>query len=205
MITGLNAKTGRSLTDKAHLQQSISDILFTPIGSRVMRRDYGSDLFELIDQAGNDAGRLRLMAASAGALMQWEPRLQLNKVTVDLNKDGEAIIEVTGIYQGSDTTFSVNSSNTTDTESERYKIWQSIKAAQAEKEKPADDTNVDKELQQGTLYYDIANGYVYIAYGKDSHWLALRYSPETGDKSTGLQTSGIKPSSLAELQALTYN
>ena len=46
---GMNAETGRELTGLEHLKQSIADILNTPIGSRVMRRDYGSRLFELID------------------------------------------------------------------------------------------------------------------------------------------------------------
>ena len=55
MVTGINTNTGRSISGKAHLRQSIADILSTPIGSRVMRRNYGSHLFDLIDQAANDA------------------------------------------------------------------------------------------------------------------------------------------------------
>ena len=46
---GMNVLNGRSLTGLDHLKQSIADILNTPIGSRVMRRDYGSKLFSLID------------------------------------------------------------------------------------------------------------------------------------------------------------
>ncbi len=46
---GMNAATGRNLTGLDHLHQSIADILSTPIGTRVMRRDYGSRLPELID------------------------------------------------------------------------------------------------------------------------------------------------------------
>ena len=38
---GMNTQNGRSLTELDHLRQSIVDILNTPIGSRVMRRDYG--------------------------------------------------------------------------------------------------------------------------------------------------------------------
>ncbi len=71
MVTGMNATTGRTISGKSHLRQSIADILTTPIGSRVMRRNYGSYLFDLIDQAENDAGRLRLMTATADALIRW--------------------------------------------------------------------------------------------------------------------------------------
>ena len=49
-MIGVDASTGRALDGMQHLGQSIGDILMTPMGSRVMRRDYGSLLTELIDQ-----------------------------------------------------------------------------------------------------------------------------------------------------------
>ncbi len=39
-MRGMNANTGKELEGIEHLKQSIIDILTTPIGSRVMRRDY---------------------------------------------------------------------------------------------------------------------------------------------------------------------
>lgn len=81
-MTGVDAATGRALSGDAHLAQSIADILTTPIGSRVIRRDYGSTLFQLIDQPMNAVGRLRLFAAVAEALRRWEPRLQLTRVSI---------------------------------------------------------------------------------------------------------------------------
>ena len=59
---GLNAATGRPIADLEHIRQSIADILATPIGTRVMRRSYGSLLPELIDQPMHGATRLRLYA-----------------------------------------------------------------------------------------------------------------------------------------------
>ncbi|MCE1782060.1 baseplate assembly protein, partial [Enterobacter hormaechei] len=49
MYLGMNRQTGRSLTDLDHVRQSVSDILLTPVGSRLERRTYGSLLPELID------------------------------------------------------------------------------------------------------------------------------------------------------------
>ncbi|MGL4827152.1 MAG: GPW/gp25 family protein, partial [Vibrionaceae bacterium] len=46
----MNRFTGYSISELQHIKQSIQDILTTPLGSRVMRRDYGSAIFELIDQ-----------------------------------------------------------------------------------------------------------------------------------------------------------
>lgn len=82
-MNGTNVATGAPLTGEAHLAQSITDILATPLGSRVMRRDYGSLLFELIDRPINGAIRMLLHAATAIALRRWEPRLQLTRVLLE--------------------------------------------------------------------------------------------------------------------------
>ncbi|MBX9860649.1 MAG: GPW/gp25 family protein [Sphingomonas sp.] len=81
-MIGMDAQTGKRLDGDAHLAQSIGDILTTPIGSRVLRRDYGSALFELIDQPMNALGRLRVFAAVADALRRWEPRLRITRVAL---------------------------------------------------------------------------------------------------------------------------
>ncbi|HIH7570978.1 TPA: GPW/gp25 family protein, partial [Yersinia enterocolitica] len=39
---GMNRHAGQTITDADHISQSIADILITPVGSRVMRRTYGS-------------------------------------------------------------------------------------------------------------------------------------------------------------------
>jgi len=54
-MIGTNASTGRALEGTEHLVQSLADILGTPLGTRAMRRDYGSLLPELIDQPTNPA------------------------------------------------------------------------------------------------------------------------------------------------------
>ena len=79
-MTGINNTTGKSLSGIAHLKQSINDILSTPIGSRVMRREYGSRLFELIDAPLNAETIIDLYAATAEALKRWEPRFELKSV-----------------------------------------------------------------------------------------------------------------------------
>ncbi|AZZ98007.1 GPW/gp25 family protein [Pseudoalteromonas sp. R3] len=80
----LNRKTGALVAGNAHIQQSVEDILTTPIGTRVMRRNYGSELFELIDQPHNGATRLRAMAAIITALTIWEPRVTIKQVELSI-------------------------------------------------------------------------------------------------------------------------
>ena len=40
-MIGMDARSGAFSDDLAHLRQSIADVLTTPIGSRVQRREYG--------------------------------------------------------------------------------------------------------------------------------------------------------------------
>lgn len=91
----MNRNTGRATGDLEHLRQSIADILTTPIGSRVMRRDYGSLVPALIDQPDNLATQVRLYAAIAGALMRWEPRLSLASMKMARHAEHKGRVDVT--------------------------------------------------------------------------------------------------------------
>lgn len=95
---GISATTGRKLGGVDHLRQSIRDILTTPIGSRVMRRDYGSRLFELIDTPYSSATKLAIIAATAEALMTWEPRIEIEDITLHSYTPGHIIIDLRGRY-----------------------------------------------------------------------------------------------------------
>lgn len=95
-MVGMSRTTGRVLGGDQHLRQSIADILTTPLGSRVMRRDYGSLLLDLIDQPMNPATRLRLFAAVAVALLKWEPRLRLTNIALASAAPGDMELTLTG-------------------------------------------------------------------------------------------------------------
>ncbi len=97
-MSGTNAITGKSLGGLEHLKQSIRDILTTPLGSRVMRRQYGSRLFDLLDAPTNRRIMAAIYAATAGALRQWEPRFQLQRVAVDAVTVGRIALTVYGTY-----------------------------------------------------------------------------------------------------------
>jgi uncharacterized protein len=91
-MIGMDRLAGKRLSGDAHLAQSIGTILSTPIGTRVMRRDFGSLLFELIDQPFNAMTRLRMFAATAVALARWEPRIRLTRVTVEQGSEPRQVI-----------------------------------------------------------------------------------------------------------------
>lgn len=90
---GMNASTGRTITDDEHISQSVRDILITPVGSRLMRRSYGSQLFSLIDAPQEPAIKLKITSAIYSALMRWEPRITPTKIT--LEPRGAGLVAVT--------------------------------------------------------------------------------------------------------------
>jgi len=97
-MKGTSASTGKPLSGIDHLRQSIRDILITPIGSRVMRREYGSRLYQLIDAPINRSVLLEIYAATAEALNRWEPRFRLQKVVAASAAPGEIVLDMTGVY-----------------------------------------------------------------------------------------------------------
>ena len=97
-MQGMNVHTGRSIADMDHLRQSITDILSTPIGSRVMRRDYGSRLFKRLDAPLTGELLAEIYADVVEALFSYEPRFEVTNVSVVSMDQGHLILDVTGKY-----------------------------------------------------------------------------------------------------------
>jgi phage baseplate assembly protein W len=96
-FSGIDARTGKRLDGVAHLKQSIRDILTTRIGTRVMRRDYGSRLPELVDNPMGELLKVELFAATAEALVRWEPRFRLDRVWVsEMSDAGRVVLNLEG-------------------------------------------------------------------------------------------------------------
>ena len=77
---GSSRLTGRPLAGLDHVRQSIHDILTTPRGTRVLVRDYGSDLPALLDRPLGAPLAADIAAETADALARWEPRIRVDRV-----------------------------------------------------------------------------------------------------------------------------
>lgn len=98
-MRGMDTNTGRALSGIDHLKQSVRDILTTPIGSRVMRRDYGSRLFELIDNPTNPETMADIISSTASSLKQWERRIDVTRVLVTSAIPGKITLNIEGKYK----------------------------------------------------------------------------------------------------------
>ena len=101
-MIGMNKNTGLTLEGIAHLRQSIEDILTTPKGTRVMRRNYGSNLPRLVDAPLNRETLIDIYGETAQALEEWEPRLKIKRVQATNAGPGwvELSIEATYLPNG---------------------------------------------------------------------------------------------------------
>ena len=108
LYIGMSRDTGRAITETDHLRQSVRDILLTPQGSRLARREYGSLLSALIDQPQNPALRLQIMAACYSAIQKWEPRVDLSTITFERSEtDGGLYVDITGTRSTGGQPFSI--------------------------------------------------------------------------------------------------
>ena len=99
-LVGLDRYIGQDLAGVDHLRQSIADILTTPVGSRVMRPEYGSHLPRMVDMPVNKGWMSAVQAEIARAIGRWEPRIKIRRVTVQSVTDGKVGMAIDGVYQG---------------------------------------------------------------------------------------------------------
>lgn len=106
----MSRTTGTRIYDADHIVQGWIDILTTPIGARVMRRDYGSDLFKLIDQPVNRYIIAKIYAAIIIPLNRWEIRARVREVNA-LNltelSEGKITFGIEGYYRAEQRALSV--------------------------------------------------------------------------------------------------
>ena len=95
-MIGMDRLTGAACEGADHLRQSVQVILTTPVGTRIGRRDFGSLIPELIDQPLNAATRLAVIAAGALALLRQEPRIRANRILLEGDGSGRAVLRVIG-------------------------------------------------------------------------------------------------------------
>jgi phage baseplate assembly protein W len=107
MTAGVNRRTGRVLTGLAHVKQSLHVIFTTPIGTRVMRRTFGSAVPSLLGKANlTPQVLLNFYVAVAIAVELWEPRFRVRQVgypgadnSTDRLQQGQFGVQISGDYR----------------------------------------------------------------------------------------------------------
>ena len=62
------------------IRRSIRDIIVTPLGQRLVRRDYGSRVIEYFGENIGAKNNLRIASAIMEAVDKWEKRVKITKI-----------------------------------------------------------------------------------------------------------------------------
>ncbi|MBF0444378.1 MAG: GPW/gp25 family protein [Magnetococcales bacterium] len=97
-MKGTNPNIGKATEGIENLKSRVRDILTTRIGTRVMRREYGSRLPEMVDQPVNQLWLIDAYAAVAEALDRWEPEIRLLQTKIVSVEFGSVTLDIVGEY-----------------------------------------------------------------------------------------------------------
>lgn len=97
-MLGMDETNGSHKDGFSYLKQRVKNILSTPKGTRVMRRWYGSELFNLIDRPINGDLVADIYAACVTALFDFEAEFELLRVSVVSAKKSLIVLNLEGRY-----------------------------------------------------------------------------------------------------------
>lgn len=93
----VNVSAAGAITMSAHeedIKEAIRIILSTSKGERVMRPDFGCGIYDFVFAPINTATIGMIEASVREALTLWEPRIELEKVSVENVEEGKLLISI---------------------------------------------------------------------------------------------------------------
>lgn len=85
-------------SDDADVQQSLWNLFSTQIGERIMLPEYGCAIWQLVFRNANTAFKTETAAAIRQAVLNWEPRIDVDAVTVVPDPAVVGLVVVTLVY-----------------------------------------------------------------------------------------------------------
>lgn len=101
-LVGMDCHTGKRISGREYLKQRLIDAIVTRKGSQCLKRERGSNLFYLIDQAMNPKGRAKLIATITHAISSPHaglPDFVIQRTQIiSMTQQGQVDVELTGIW-----------------------------------------------------------------------------------------------------------
>jgi len=88
-LTGGSLRFARYEED---IEQAIQIVLLTSRGERVMLPEFGAGLRDFVFEPNSDATRARIQESVRKALVDWEPRIDLERVEVTESDEGPNVV-----------------------------------------------------------------------------------------------------------------
>jgi phage baseplate assembly protein W len=100
---GTHRDTGERITGIDDVRQSVAEIMRTPLRSRPMRPEFGTDLLGIVDQPMNAAGRALVAGRTVDAIAKFEKRISITKSSITTTAEGEVEVLAEGEVAGAET------------------------------------------------------------------------------------------------------
>ncbi|AYA02337.1 baseplate assembly protein [Acinetobacter sp. WCHAc010034] len=104
----MSRHSGTELSELDHIRQSLEDLISTPIGSRLMRREYGTQVANLLDQPTSEALYLKCYSTIYSAILRWEPRIQISQLYISEVNQGQTVLNLEGTIVQSGQSLNMN-------------------------------------------------------------------------------------------------
>lgn len=95
-MVGIDRNTGKLIERDAHIRQSIDVILKTPVGTRVMRHEFGFDALNEDGSPKPDIAESEIISSALRALKTYEPRITVTKIQPSI--DGSGFLQSIDVY-----------------------------------------------------------------------------------------------------------
>jgi len=103
-MMAMDDETGKPIPERERIRRAIRDVVLTPVGTRLLRRDYGSDLLRLVDSPIGTSLRVSVAEAIMRALRAWVPNIKVTRVEMSGSEsqatEGEVSVKVYYNFEG---------------------------------------------------------------------------------------------------------
>ena len=105
----LNSRGGIAMSrDDEKIKESIRIILGTAKGERVMRPDFGCDIHDFVFETMDRTTLTMIESTVRDALINWEPRIEVQSVTISADEDARGRIMIAVTYRVRETNSEFN-------------------------------------------------------------------------------------------------
>lgn len=80
--------------EEEDIKESLRILLSTRLGERIMRPDYGNALHNMVYHNMDLTARTQLRAAIENAILFWESRINLTKVSFDMSEERDGKLNI---------------------------------------------------------------------------------------------------------------
>ncbi|MCD8184806.1 MAG: GPW/gp25 family protein [Bacteroides sp.] len=82
------------VSEEEDIKESLHILFSTRLGERIMCPDYGTDLHNMVFHNMDLTARTQLQAAIEKAVLYWEPRVTLTKVSFDVSEEWDGKLNI---------------------------------------------------------------------------------------------------------------